>query len=158
QSIRIDIVEGTVEQTNFHGLDRITSQRTIIHSLLKALLDGRNKFSRDHPANDTIDKVQPCLNLTGFWIRIFWSQLKYDVRKFTFTTGLLLVHLFVFNISKQGFFVSNLWSSLVDFNFEFPFQSFNDDLQVKLTHTSKNYLARLVVSINMKGRIFFYQF
>ncbi|MCY1379736.1 hypothetical protein D9M69_674820 [compost metagenome] len=58
----------------------------------------------------------------------------------------------------KGFFVSHLGSPLVHFHLKFTTHPVNDDLQVKLTHTSHDGLTRSFIRVYLQGRIFFYQF
>src|SRR5690606_35317579 len=142
-------MEGSMEQPYFHRLHRITCQRSVVHCLIKSFLNGGNKFPWNHPTHNTVDKVQTCFDFIGLWIRIFWSQFKYNIRKFTFTTSLFLINLFVLHIGKQSFLISNLGSTLVDLHLKFSFQSINDNLQVKFAHPSENNLTGLMVGIDM---------
>src|SRR5690606_32569483 len=143
--------------TYLHRLDRVAGQRPVVHRLRKAFLDGWNKFLRDHPTHNGIHEFQTWLHFVCLRIRIFWSQFKYNVREFTFTTCLFLINLLVFHVSKQSFFVSHLRSTLVDLNLKFTLQPLNDDLQVKFTHTSQDHLSGFLVSIYLKRRILFHQ-
>ena len=55
-------------------------------------------------------------------------------------------------------FVRYLWTTLVTFNFEFTFETVDNDFEVKLTHTRDNCLTSLFVSFNSKCRVFFSEF
>ena len=70
---------------------------------------------------------------------------------------LLLVNLAEVNSLRDGFLVVNLRLTLVTFNLEFTFQTVDNDIQVKLTHTGDNCLTSLLVGTNGEGRVFFSQ-
>ena len=54
---------------------------------------------------------------------------------------------------RDGFFVVNHGSSLVDLHTELATQTVDDDVQVKLTHTADNRLTCLGVTLHGEGRI-----
>ena len=80
-----------------------------------------------------------------------------DVRKLTTTTRLLLVNFTQVNSLRDSFLIVNLRLTLVTFNLELAFQTVDDDIQVKLTHTGDNRLACLFVSLHCERRVFFGQ-
>src|SRR5690606_24378917 len=117
-----------MEQADFHRLNWVAGQRTVVHCFVKAFLNSRDKFFRNHTTHNGINEFQTWLHLIGLWIWILWSQFKDDIGKLTFTTSLFLINLLVFHISKQSFFVSHLGSTLVNFYFELSLQPVNNDL------------------------------
>ena len=70
-----------------------------------------------------------------------WFNNNLDIGKFTSTTSLFLVNFSVLNPSSDGFFVSNLRSTLVTFYLEFSFQPIDQNLQVQFTHTRDHSLT-----------------
>src|SRR5690606_30993257 len=137
-----------MEQPNFHRIHRVTGQRSVHHRRLKSLLDCRDVFLRNHTTYDVVHKLKTFLAvITG-------TDLKYDVRELTATTGLLLVYFLVLNCSGKRFLVRHLGSTLVDFNFELTLQTINDDLKVEFAHTAKNGLTCLLVGMNAQRRVF----
>src|SRR5688572_715290 len=117
-----------MEQTNFHGIDWISSQWAIYHRLFKSFLNGRNKFARNNSTDNIVYKIK------SFFAIVARTDLKYDIGKLTTTPGLFLIDFFMFNRFGKRLFVSNLRSALIDLNFEFTFQAVDDDFQVQLSH------------------------
>ncbi|MNT42000.1 hypothetical protein D3C72_1783970 [compost metagenome] len=68
--------------------------------------------------------------------------------EFTFTTCLTNELTFLLNSLFDCFAVSNHWFTNVRFNTEFTLHTVNDDVKVKLTHTSNNCLTRFFVCTN----------
>src|SRR5690606_19621269 len=119
------------------------------HGSFKTFLNCRDKFSRNNTANNLVVKQQP-------WLAIFpWSKFKYDIGKFTFTTSLFLIDLFVLNTFRDRFFVCNLRCTLVDLNLKLTLQSVDDNLEVKFTHTSQDRLSCFLVSFYLQSWILF---
>ena len=65
---------------------------------------------------------------------------------------------FDINCFCEGFFVCYLWSTNVSFYFELTKETVNDDLKVKLTHTSDDCLSCFLICMSSECRIFFSQF
>ena len=73
----------------------------------------------------------------------------------TRTTGLALILHINIGIAGDGLLISNLRSAYVSLNLELTEQSVNDDIEVKLTHTSDDRLTCLLVCPCLEGRVFF---
>src|SRR5574344_164522 len=132
-------MERTIEQRNLHGLNLISSEDTIGHCSLEALLNARNIFLRHIATLYRIDKLQSCLAL------ISRTDFDNDICEFATTTGLLLEQFTMLNSSCDSLFIINLRSTLVDIDTELTTETVYDDIQVKLTHTANHCLACLVV-------------
>src|SRR5689334_18952771 len=141
-------------QAHLHVIDRISGQRTIHHGVLKTFLYRLDEFTRNHTTDDIINEFQSWL-ITLF--KYAWSDLEYDVSKFTTTTSLFLVNFLVFNRLRKRFFVSDLRSTLIDLNFEFTLQTVDDNLQVQFTHTPKDGLTSFLICVNTECWIFLHQ-
>src|SRR5690606_5623536 len=139
------------EQPHLHRIHRVAGQRSVNHRRFKSLLDRRDVLLRNHTTHNVVHKLETFLAvITG-------TDLKYDVRKLTATTSLLLVYFLVLNRSGKRFFVRHLGSTLIDLNFELALQTIDDDLKVKLTHTAENGLTGLLVGMNAQRRVFFHE-
>ncbi|SST13567.1 Uncharacterised protein [Acinetobacter baumannii] len=68
--------------------------------------------------------------------------------EFTFTTCLTYEFTFLLNSFLNRFTISNHWFTDIRFNTEFTLHTVNDDVKVKLTHTSNNCLTRFFISVN----------
>ena len=73
------------------------------------------------------------------------------------TTGLTSVLLINVSGAADGLLVSNLRRTYVSLYLELAQQTVNDDLQMKLAHTSDNGLAGLFIGVGLEGRVLFCQ-
>src|SRR5690606_11550402 len=105
-----------------------TSQWTIYHCLFETFFNCRNKFLGNVTTFYFVYELKADFSFFG---RL---QSKYDIGKFTTTTGLLFVNFPVVCSSCERFFVFNLWLTLVNLYLEFATQTVNNNIQVKLTH------------------------
>src|SRR5690606_18686634 len=64
----------------------------------------------------------------------------------------------MFNSSGECFLVSNLASALVNFNLELAPHTIDDDLEVKLTHSTKDGLTCIFICVHTQSRILFNEF
>ncbi len=73
----------------------------------------------------------------------------------TFTTRLFNVLTFSFDSFSDSFLISNLRLTNITFNLEFSCKPVNDNFKMKFTHTCNYCLASFLISISLKGWIFF---
>src|SRR5690606_7580755 len=151
QRVGVHIVERPMEQPYLHRVYRVASQRSVHHRRLKALLYGGDVFLGNDTTYNVVHKLQAVL------VVVTGTEFKHDVRKLTATTRLLLVYFLVLHRSRKGLLISHLWRTLVDLNLKLALQPVDDNLQVKLTHTTKNGLTRLLVGMNPQRGVFFDQ-
>src|SRR5690606_1257773 len=116
-----------------------------------SLLNGRDEFFRNDTTYDVINKLQ------SFFSIHTRPDFEDDIRKLTATTGLLLVNFLMFDRGRKRFFVSYLRSALVDLYLELALEAVDDDLKVKFAHAAQDSLTSLLVGVNPKGWILFYQ-
>ena len=146
-------MERTVNQGYFQWIQRITCQHTILHGSSEALLYRRDKFLRNVTTLHFVDELQSA------FLEVFINRADVhdNISELTTTTGLLLVNFTQVDCLSDSFLIVNLRLTLVTFNLELTFQTVDDNIQVKLTHTRDNCLTSLFVSLNCKRRIFFSQ-
>src|SRR5690606_41134472 len=98
-----------------------------------------NVFLWNRSTDDLVNELKRRLN----YIPVFVNRRNnhFDICELTTTTRLFLVHFAVFSSTVDRLFVSNLWSTLVNFHFKLAFQAVDQDFQVKLTHTGDNGLT-----------------
>src|SRR5690606_29138687 len=111
--------------------------------------------------DSTTEDIVYELEVTFFFFQEFFisrSDFELNIGEFTTTTSLFFVHFSVLYHHSEGFFISNLRSTLVNFYFEFTTQTVDDNFEVKLTHTSQDSLSGIFVRIYTKCWVFFYQF
>ena len=129
----------TIKHGNLQRLNLVTSENTVGHSGLEALLDARDEFLRNITTLDLIVELKSGNAFIGR------SDLDDDVGELTTTTGLLLEDLTVLYCSGDSLFVVNLRSALIDLDTELTTETVHDDVKVKLTHSADDCLAGLVV-------------
>ena len=147
-------MERTVNQGYFQWIQRITCQHTILHGSSEALLNWRNEFLRNVTTLHFINELQTTLSK----VFINRADVHNNISELTTTTRLFLINLTQVNCLSDSLFVVNLRFTLVTFYFEFTFQTVDNDIQVKLTHTGNNCLTCLFVSFHCECRVFFSQF
>src|SRR5690606_12503983 len=126
-----------------------SGQYTILHGFFETFLYSRNKFLGYVTPLHFIDEDQSrILGITTFYLYNY-------IGKFTTTSRLFLIYLPVIHGSVHGLFIRYLGSALVHLYLEFPSQTVNNDIQVKLTHTTDNGLTGLFIRVDLECRIFF---
>ena len=141
-------MERTIDQSHFQLVKRITSQHTVLHSLLETFLYGRDEFLRNVTTLHLIDELQSTLE--ALVCRLHTND---DICELTTTSRLLFVNLAKLNRLRDSLLISNLRTALVTFNLELTTQTVDDDIQVKLTHTANNGLTCLLVCLYAESRI-----
>ena len=147
---RVDFVVATIVELSLQVNQWVTGQDTILHSFLQTLFNGWNVFTR----NDTTDN-----SIFEFETGTFFKRRKFDpnVTVLTLTTGLANELTLCRGSRRKCFTVGNLWLTNSNFGVEFTTQTFNDDVQVQLTHPGDQSFTSFRVSFSLEGRIFFSQ-
>ena len=93
-----------------------------------------------------------------FTVRVHRLEFNFTVSVLSTSTRLFCI--FVFNIYRfcKCLFVSNLRCTNVCLYLEFTKETVNDDLQMKLTHTSDDCLTCFLISMRTECRILFCKF
>ena len=118
-------------------------------------MDSRNEFTRNRTSKNIVNKLIVLIRIFFLPLFVNWSKVKYDISEFTTTTRLFFQRFTVFNCNVESLFVSNLRSTLVNFNFKLSTHTVNDDLKVQLSHSAKNCLTCFFICIYTKCWIFF---
>ena len=147
-------MEWTILQDNLQRIEREASQDTILHCSLETFLYRRDEFLRNVTTLHFVDKLQATL----FEVFINRTNSNDDISKLTTTTRLFLINFTQFYSLSNSLLVVNLRTTLVTFYLELTFQTVDNDIQVKLTHTRDNCLTTLFVCTYSKCRVFFSQF
>ena len=108
----------------------IASEDTIFHSCGEAFLDAGDELLGDVTTLNFVHELE-----AAFKAFINGLNAHDDVGEFTATTGLLLEHFAKLNGLGDGFFICYLRTALITFNLEFTFETVNNDVEVKLSHT-----------------------
>ena len=141
-------MEATIHEGYLQAVKRITCEYTVLHCGLETFLNRRDVLLRHVTTLDDILE----LKTTGE-VSVCRLNANDDVSELTTTTGLLLVNLAELYRSRDSLAVSHLRTTLVTLYLELTFQTVDDDLQVKLTHTGDDGLAGLLVGLNGERRI-----
>ena len=139
-------------QRNLHRVHLVTGQRTVGHRRSKALLHRRDELLGNITALDLVNERKAHRTVVGR------ADLEDDVGELTTATGLLLEHLAVLNRLGKRLLVVDLGGTLVDLDAELTAQTVDDDVEVQLTHTADDGLARILVGVNRKGGVLLSQF
>ncbi|MNW51907.1 hypothetical protein D3C74_294060 [compost metagenome] len=141
----------TVYDRGFNVYKREACEYAILHSFFNTLLCRSDILSRNGTTDDfTLELV------TSTWFQRF--EFNPYVTVLTTTTGLTNEFTFDACRSFERLTISNLWFTYVRLNFEFAAHPVNDDIKVKLTHTSKDRLSRFFIRMSTKRWVFLRQF
>ena len=144
-------MERTVNQSHLQRIKRITGQYTIFHCTRKAFLYSRDKFFRNITTFHFVNKLQSAF----FEIFINRTDIYDDISKLTTTSRLFLINFAEINRLSNSLLIVYLWLTLVTFYLKLTFQTVDNNIQVKLTHTGNNRLTSLFVSFHSERRVFF---
>ena len=129
----------------------VTSNDTVLKSLTDALIDRWDVLLRNNTTDDSVDKL---VTLALF----LWLKVDDCVAILTLTTGLTdKLALSVAYCLTSSLTVSNLWLTNIAVNLKLTTETVNNNLKVKLAHTSNDGLASLVISVNLEGWVLFSQ-
>ena len=139
----------TVDQGCFHADHRVTGQNTKLHSVLNTSVDRRNVLARHATTGHLILKLVQFLAIQRQRL-----EGNLHLRELTGTTGLLLVGVVdLLNGLLNGLAVCNLRLTNVSFNLELTLHTVNDDVQVKLAHTTDFGLTGLFIQRHGEGGV-----
>ncbi len=142
---------GTVYDRSFDVHDREAGEYTIFHGFFDTIQCRLNIFSRYGAADDSAVELA-----ASTWLQRF--EFNPYVTVLTTTTGLTYEFTFDASLCTEGFTVSNLRFTHVGFYLELATHAVDDDVEVKLTHTSQNRLTGFFIRMSTQRRIFFRQF
>ena len=133
--------------------NRISSKDTSLHSLFDTFSYSRDIFLRNSTAdNSRLELVQ------FFAVGIHRLEFNFTVTILSTTTRLFCILAVYINRFGDGLFVSYLRSTNVSLYVELTKKTVNDDLKVKLTHTSDNGLSCFLICMCTEGRVLFCKF
>ena len=137
------IIQGYLNVNN-----RVACEDTRLHSALDTLINRLDIFLRDSTANDLVDELVALAGLV---------RLNDDLNMTVLALTTRLTSVLLINVSgaADGLLVSNLRRTYVSLYLELAQQTVNDDLQMKLAHTSDNGLAGLFIGVGLEGRVLF---
>ena len=139
----------TVDQGCFHADHRVTGQNTKLHSVLNTGIDRRNVLARHATTGHLILKLVQFLAIQRQRL-----EGNLHLRELTGTTGLLLVSVvYLLNGLLNGLAVCNLRLTNVSLNLELTLHTVNDDVQVKLAHTTDFGLTGLFIQRHGEGGV-----
>src|SRR6185503_2570835 len=144
---RIDLVEAPVIEAGLRVDDGIPGEYSAAHGLPDALLDRWDELLRDDAADDVVIEDEARAARTGLDLDLYVTVL-------AVTAGLANIAAFRFRLFVDGFAVCDLGLPDVGLYFEFPLEAVDDDLEVKLAHSSDDRLPGLFVRERAKRRIF----
>ena len=146
-------MERSVDYSNLQLIQRISGQYTVSHCRSKTFLDRRDEFFGDITSFDFIDKLQ-----SAFKIRICRFYTNNNISKLTTSTRLFFINFTKFNRLSNSLFIRHLRTTLITFDFKLTFQTVDNNIKMKFTHTTNNRLACFLIRLNSKGWILFCQF
>src|SRR5699024_9152915 len=128
--------------------ERVACKQTVFGSLNYTLLNRTDVFAWYNTTDDFIDEFKTCTFFIRFKLNIYVTIL---------TTSTRLADKFTFSLcgTADRFTICNLWSTNVCFHFEFSFQTVNDNIQVKFTHSRNNRLACFSICFSFECRVLF---
>ena len=129
---------------------RESSKDTRLHSFFNTFTYCRDVFLRNSSSN--YSRLELVCLLT---VDIHWLEFNFTVSILSTSTRLFCILAVDINWLCDGLFVSNLRCTYVSLNFELTKKSVNDDLKVKLTHTSDDCLTCFLISMSTECLVFF---
>ena len=150
---RVDFMVRTIVYISVYTDYWESAKDTSFHSIFDTFADCRDVFLRNSTTNDCgFELVQ------FFTVGIHRLEFNFTVTILSTTTRLFSI--FAVDINRFGdcFFVSNLRSTYVSLYLEFTKETVNDDIQMKLTHTSDNGLSCFLICMCTECRILFCKF
>src|SRR5690606_37268067 len=133
----------TIKQCRFNTNYWVASQNAILHTFLNTFVNRAEEF---FSYNITYNFFNEFVIFFRFRIHRFSTYVY--VTEITFTTCLTYEFTFLLNRLFDRFTVRNHWLTNVRFYTEFTLHTVNNDVKVKLTHTSNNRLTRFFVCTN----------
>ena len=127
---------------------RESSEDTSFHSFLDTFANCRDVFLRNSTTNNCgFELVQ------FFSVGIHRLEFNFTVTILSTTTRLFSILAVYINSFGDCLFVSNLRSTYVSLNLKFTKETVNDDIQMKLTHTSDNSLSCFLICMSTECRV-----
>ena len=143
----------TIVYISMYADYRESAKDTGFHSLFDTFANSRDVFLRNSTTNNCgFELVQ------FFSVGIHRCKFNFTVTILSTTTGLFCILAVYINRFGDCFFVSNLRSTYVSLYLEFTKETVNDDIQMKLTHTSDNGLSCFLICMCTECRVFFCKF
>jgi len=145
---RIDFMVRTIVYISMYTNYRESSEDTSFHSFLDTFANCRDVLLRNSTTNNCgLELVQL------FSIGIHRLEFNFTVTILSTTTRLFRILTVYINSFGDCLFVSNLRCTNVCLNLELTKKTVNDDIQVKLTHTSDNSLSCFLICMSTECRV-----
>ena len=150
---RIDLMVGSVVYVSMNTNYRESTKDTRLHSLFNTFAYSRDVLLRNSTTNYGRLKLVSLLCVSI-------HRLKFNFTMSVLSTSTRLFCIFAVYISRfgNGLFVSNLRCTYISLYLELTKQTVNDDLQMKLTHTSDDCLTSFLICMSTECRILFCKF
>src|SRR5690606_11204506 len=142
----VDVMEGAIQQRGLDTDHREAGKGTGTHDTLETLLDTGDVFLRNRAADDLGLECE----ILALGIRL---EQNLDTSELAGTAGLLLVRVVLLVAAGDGFTVSHLWRTDIGLNLELTLQAVDDNVEMKLAHSSDDGLTRLFISPDPEGRV-----
>ena len=144
---------GTIVYVSIYTDYRESAKDTSFHSLFDTFANCRDVFLRNSTTNNCgFELVQ------FFSVGIHRLEFNFTVTILSTTTRLFCILTVYINSFGDCLFVSNLRSTYVSLNLKFTKETVNDDIQMKLTHTSDNGLSCFLICMCTECRVFLCKF
>ena len=146
QRVRVDIVVATVRQrgAKVHGWE--VGQHAIFLLNLEPLLHRRHVLARHGAARGRIDEFEALAALERLERDPHFGEL-------TGAASLLLVHVLLVDLARNGLAIGHLRLAHDAFDAEFRAHAIERHFEVQLAHAAQNRLACLAIRLQMERRI-----
>src|SRR5690606_28099104 len=136
----VNVVESTVDQSDFEVDHREACHRARVHHGLDAFFDAGDVFLRNRTTNDfRLERVT--------FARLGRGDDQLHACKLAGTTGLFFVRVVDLSLLRDGFAISHLRSADIRLNFELATHTVNEDVEVKFAHALHDGLTGLEVGL-----------
>ncbi|MCY1272303.1 hypothetical protein D9M70_208790 [compost metagenome] len=139
---------GTIEHGRLQPQQRIAGDHAVLHLFLDALLDGRDEFAGDDPADDLVGELQPFL--------AFVRRGEADPAMAVLAAAAGLADELALDLAglADRLAVGHLGLAGVALDAELALHAVDDDVQVQLAHAGDDGLAGFLVGLDAERRVF----
>src|SRR3989338_7060999 len=128
--------------------NRISCEDPFFDCLADTFFNRRDKFIRDCPSADLIDKLKSFTALKRF-------NAEEAVAELSPSSCLSDILSFCFCLAGNRFFIRNLWRADGCSYLKFPKHPVEKNFKMEFSHTRDNRLVRFMVCPDLKCRVFF---